>query len=263
MADKALGDTLSDTSNMESFETSLLNLSQIVRDKRLQARTKMDPATVGKYEDLYARGQELPPVEVHMVRGKPYLVDGWHRVEAAIRLQMPRISAKVVEGSDFPRATIAASMANMRHGLPMKSRDVTKAMKRAFSAFIKAKLFIKPNGRWMTYQEISHKLGGHRTPSTLFGWARKHHSRFAQAMSREDRSMKQWNGMPGGGSPANCRPTSPHNMVLQAIQSLEAAFSAMNDQLSQGQLIANLDEVLDTMRKQLSPEILRASKMEF
>ena len=176
---------------------------------------------------------------------------------------MQHISAKVVEGSDFPRAMIAASMANMKHGLPMKSRDVTKAMKRAFSAFIKAKLFIKPNGRWMTYQEISHKLGGHRTASTLFGWARKHHPKFSHDMSREDRSMKQWNGVVGGGSRASCRPTSPHNMMLQAIQSLEAAFRAMNDQESQGRLIANLDEVLDTMKKQLPPEILRASKMEF
>jgi hypothetical protein len=70
---------------------------------------------VASYTETY---DDLPPVTVANISGKLYLVDGWHRMAAALTLGKPEIVVNVDESlTTEADARIAAFKANVKHGV--------------------------------------------------------------------------------------------------------------------------------------------------
>jgi hypothetical protein len=107
----------------------------IILDDRLQARVKVDEDLVAEYSEvLFAAwrdiaGYPFPPVEVYDISGKMYVVDGFHRVLAALRceVKLETIPAVIRKGS-MDDAVLAAVKSNATHGLRRSTADKRRAV---------------------------------------------------------------------------------------------------------------------------------------
>ncbi len=177
---------------MNAFDTKdirSLKVNSIQQDRRLQARIEdlkapptqkaakaINKLTVESYAKSMKAGAVFPPVQVHMIGGVPYLVDGWHRLEATKKIGSKEIEAEVTHDSTWEEALQAAAVANLRHGLRLQTK---KQRERAFDMFIEGKGHIKIPARGrrklelMTKTDIAAQFGvGHQTVGR---WIKQRH----------------------------------------------------------------------------------------
>src|SRR6478752_1535026 len=98
---------------MSAATQSRVPLQDLVLIPELSPRAKMCEETVIRYMESFT---SLPPVRVQ--RGTNVVVDGYHRVEAAIRLGLEEIPAREDPIPD-EELKLAAGVANVAHGQPL------------------------------------------------------------------------------------------------------------------------------------------------
>ena len=103
----------------------------IVLDTACQARAALDRDTVAEYCERYQAGLHLPPVDVFMVDGEFYLVDGFHRLAAARKALEGFLDVRVVGEGTLEEARWYALKANLTHGLRRTNDDKRQAVKLA------------------------------------------------------------------------------------------------------------------------------------
>lgn len=141
-----------------------------------------------RYAALIKNGVELPPVDVALMDGVLYLVDGFHRVRALKEAGRCRVKA-VVKPMTWPEAVKMAVQANTKHGIPLKKKDI----RRAFRMFIKAGLHKKRVGIGkgrivlMSYREVTeHAVGNAVAHGTVRNWIKRDFPSLFEQMGRPD-----------------------------------------------------------------------------
>jgi hypothetical protein len=104
-----------------------INITDITIDESMQVRAGLDEPTVSQYEESLREGAAFPQVLVWAEGGAYILLDGFHRVEAMRRAGFIDTDAKQFTGSKS-EATIAAVVANARHGLRLTGKDLRAAI---------------------------------------------------------------------------------------------------------------------------------------
>lgn len=129
-------------------------ITKIRRDGGTQSRATLNIQIIDEYAAAMRRDEEFPPIKL-IYTGEAYiLVDGFHRVEAAIKAKLDTISADVEPGT-LEDAQWASYAANPAHGLPRSSDD----KRRAIAAALK-----HPKGGEKSDREIaSHIRVDHKT----------------------------------------------------------------------------------------------------
>ena len=97
------------------LETILIN--DLVLMPELSPRERMSEETVIRYMESFA---SLPPIRVQA--GGYVVVDGFHRVEAAVRLGMEAVVAELHEIPD-EELRMVAGLANVQHGQPLSRME--------------------------------------------------------------------------------------------------------------------------------------------
>ncbi len=100
-----------------------------IQDGGAQMRVEMKPDVVLDYAEDMAAGATFPPVEVYYDGSIYWLADGYHRVEAARKLEHETIDAEVREGGKRD-AIIHGIGANASHGLRRAQADKRRAVER-------------------------------------------------------------------------------------------------------------------------------------
>ncbi len=100
-----------------------------IGDGGAQMRVEMDPSTVRDYADNMAAGAPFPPVVVYYDGTDYWLGDGFHRVEAARKLEHETIEAEVRDG-DARQAILHGIGSNASHGLRRTQADKRRAVER-------------------------------------------------------------------------------------------------------------------------------------
>lgn len=114
----------------------MMLIAHIRRDGGTQIRAGLDESTVADYVEQYRAQQKggesrsMPDVEVFHDGTDHWLVDGFHRVEAALRAGQKRIAAAIKPGTQSA-AILAACAANQTHGLRRSNADKRRAIKTA------------------------------------------------------------------------------------------------------------------------------------
>ncbi|WP_324806601.1 ParB N-terminal domain-containing protein [Sphingomonas sp. LY29] len=92
-------------------------------DQRFQMRADgLDEQRVKKYAFDMRRGDGFPAITVASIDGRLNVLDGFHRVEAALRAELPDINAKIAKLTE-KAAVREAIKANARHGLNLNRKD--------------------------------------------------------------------------------------------------------------------------------------------
>lgn len=144
-------------------------IHDIFRDDTLQVRQRVDPRTIQKYAEAMRADAEFPPVTLAHIDGSLYLVDGWHRVAAALANNQYLIWADISEMT-FDEARWYAAKANTEHGLPLKAKE----LREVFRAFIDTRQHVLPHGL-MPYRDIAKRIG--KPFSTTRNWMKADYPR--------------------------------------------------------------------------------------
>ena len=118
-------------------ETRELQIKDIIADEGFMIRNSLDKQVVSQYKDDYETIIQQAPITVYDTPAGLYLVDGFHRINAARQLNKETISAVIKHGS-VEDAYAAACLANLRHGKPLSRTEKQKAIKE----------FIKLHPKW-------------------------------------------------------------------------------------------------------------------
>lgn len=106
----------------------------VVDDPRFQVRETLDEATVEHYRTIL---DQLPPIRVARIDGRLVLIDGRHRVEAALREGRRELPA-VIKDLDEREALREAIRANAKNGLPLTLAERKRAAVRLLKLFPEA-----------------------------------------------------------------------------------------------------------------------------
>jgi uncharacterized ParB-like nuclease family protein len=111
----------------------LIKIADIDLERSIQVRAKIDTRTVNEYtEHMAAKKPPLPPIVLFGPdsRGKYYLSEGWHRLEAHKKAGRASIQATIREGG-WKDALEHALGSNAQHGLRRSNADKRHAVKLA------------------------------------------------------------------------------------------------------------------------------------
>ncbi|AYJ86692.1 hypothetical protein D3Y57_12895 [Sphingomonas paeninsulae] len=142
-----------DASATYQWTTTPLSIATIRVERELQGRVKTDEVTVRRYADDMAKGDTFPSIQVAKVKRSYYVVDGFHRLEAARSLGHQTIVADVSTMTQT-EATMFAINSNRTHGLTPKPAD----KRRSFSLYVATGLHLLPNGRLKSSRMIADEL---------------------------------------------------------------------------------------------------------
>jgi len=100
-----------------------------IQDGGAQMRVEMKPDIVREYADDMAAGDVFKPVVLYYDGTSYWLGDGYHRVEAARKLERETIDADVRDG-DARQAILHGVGSNASHGLRRTQADKRRAVER-------------------------------------------------------------------------------------------------------------------------------------
>ena len=112
------------TATITTIQT--LNID-LIQDGGAQMRVEMSDQTIADYAEELIAGTVFPPVIVYYDGEAYWLADGFHRVEAARKVERETIEAEIREGSDRD-AILHGIGANARHGLRRTQADKRHAV---------------------------------------------------------------------------------------------------------------------------------------
>ncbi|MBI4749179.1 MAG: ParB N-terminal domain-containing protein [Acidobacteria bacterium] len=130
MADKTDSEIKNDSAptqlaNMSAepkFTQVNLALDHLRIDGNTQSRAGINWNVVETYAERLVAGDQFPPVDVYFDEHQYWLADGFHRVEAARRVQYTAFPARVFHGSRR-EAQLHSIQSNITHGLQRSDAD--------------------------------------------------------------------------------------------------------------------------------------------
>lgn len=218
-------------------EVRQIALDHLVLDPSFQVREKLDFGRIKGMATAVESGVELPPIRVADVKGVLKVVDGWHRVAAHKAAGIREVRAVVWAMSD--RAACAeAGLANLTHGLPLKSKEVRKA----FNAFIADKRHRKPGGGVLSLRELAvAATGGMKSYGTVRTWLKEDHPRtFQESYQRDPDAGAGEGGPPRIPTPEEARRDAAHD----ALADVRDAALAMETPHGRGEVVEQLEAIL-------------------
>ena len=110
-------------------ERQRVPIASLTVDSDVQSRIRLYNGQVDEYADRMAAGETFPPLSVVDDGQHRYVVDGWHRLEAAKRLDREHVEVRLYRG-DRSQALLYAAGANATHGLRRSNAEKQRAIKR-------------------------------------------------------------------------------------------------------------------------------------
>jgi len=123
----ATDDAVADASEVKKER---LRISLIRLDAGTQPREKVDPEVVEDYAEVMSSRVKLPPVVVYFDGTDYFLADGFHRVQAHLRLEQEEVDAEVRNGTREDACWFGFG-ANREHGLRRSRADTERAIRQA------------------------------------------------------------------------------------------------------------------------------------
>ena len=142
-----------------SDERRLYLLEDIQIDEpRFQSRNDISGEAVETYAQSYENGADMPPVDIALLDdGRLYLIDGFHRCRARMRMGAVWgfIDAVLHKNLSEADARFFSIKENMKNGLPLRSR---RDREKAFAIYVETGRCRYPNGMLKSYREIAEEL---------------------------------------------------------------------------------------------------------
>lgn len=134
-----------ETFDLSRCQTVVVELAEIRRDVKINARESINQDVVADYEQslfegdnakrMTSKAKKPDPIQPALLKAEPfqgfYILDGWHRIEAASKSGVWKIGATIYNASRSyteQEARLMAATVNAAHGLRRSSADKRKAV---------------------------------------------------------------------------------------------------------------------------------------
>lgn len=215
----------------------VVELDEIIRDRRFQVRSRTDAQTVKAYASAMQAGSEFPPVTLAEIDGRLFLIDGFHRFEAAISIGRQSMEASVVTMTER-EALKASAVANLTHGLRLTKTEKLNA----FKQFIKGGGHLKERGKLKSYREIASELHGIGTHGTIRNWMMKHFPRIARQMGDDKPGNRR----------ADVPEMNPERERAKAIRDALGEARTLLDLVSDPEEVYHIREMVEALMMEVS-----------
>ena len=146
-----------------------LGLDAVQCDKRFQPRVDgVSQPLVNKYAWDLKRGDLFPPILVGRVGKGLYVLDGFHRVEAARMAGLNEISARVAPMREETAVWVAIE-ANATHGKNLSGKD----KRHCFERYCATERHLRPDGTIKSLRQMRAELHNIAHPTTLSKWLKQ------------------------------------------------------------------------------------------
>ena len=186
------------------------------------AQGKLSPAAVTRYATkLRNEGPEsLPPILVARYRGRLYVVDGFHRVEAYRAEGFTTIPA-IVRAMTLKDARWEAIACNSTHGLPLSPT----IRKEAFRRYMQARQYIAADGTIKSYRDMAIDFNGFISKSGVHKYMDQLYPEIAAQIAEDHHGLTE--GAPKGGLQDWPATRTPHEALVQGVR--DAVTEALAD----------------------------------
>lgn len=220
------------------MKTGEIRLDSLVMDPALQIRSGTSMGTVKEYRDAMRSGVEFPLVTVAAIDPADdlkgfVLIDGWHRVLAAKKIGLGRITATIVAETEPKRLRWLAAAANRSHGLRLGRKD----RRSVFKAYVQAgEHRHKDRGqRVKSAREMAKDLQGIVSDRRIPEWMRQDFPKVYEAMQK--RGLEENPGADfGKGHPDEHHLELAHHSLAQ----FTAAFRAITSDTYKTELVDSI-----------------------
>ncbi len=219
----------------------MVAINSVNLDSRFQMRAELNQGVIDEYTELIRdNGGKWPfdaAVQCVEVSGKVYVVDGWHRVKAALAAGEDQILVQTTKGTERD-ALRAALRANSAHGLRRSNADKRRAVRAALA---------DADIREMSHRQVADLCGvSHNFVATIAG-----------AMSFDDSSPRKTAGADGADRPATMQAAETQRADIRGELNAD---SSRSDREIAGQLSCDHKTVAKVRRAlQESEEFERAA----
>jgi hypothetical protein len=155
--------------SMNPIRRENVPIDELVLDKVFQVRTKLNEKAIRQYKDAYRSDRQLDAIRVADVDGALILVDGWHRVTALQQLGKSMVEAEITPMSRDD-ALWAASIANVKHGVPLSKDDHLKIFVNYMATGRHIKRDTEDGPEYKSYRELENDIPIHRSHATIRNW---------------------------------------------------------------------------------------------
>lgn len=100
-----------------------VKIDDLVFDREIYPRLQVRWETVHKYKEAMRAESVFPPILVARYKGKLYLLDGWHRVEAHKRLGAKEVQAIIIKPKNRNEMFTKAVECNTTHGRTLNTKE--------------------------------------------------------------------------------------------------------------------------------------------
>jgi hypothetical protein len=121
------------------MKEELVKIADLVFDSELYPRMKVAWFTAYSYAQAMRSGKDFPPIIVGVLKGKKYVVDGWHRVEARKLLKEEYIQAMVRKYDTEKLLFEDAVRYNNAHGKQLSMQEKTRIIDKMKAMHFKMK----------------------------------------------------------------------------------------------------------------------------
>lgn len=105
------------------MKNAIVKLDEVLLDEELYPRRKESWVTAYGYSQAMKAGSKFPPIVVANHKGKKYLIDGWHRMQAYRKNGVEYADAEVFKAKDRTEMYIEAVRRNATHGRPFTFQE--------------------------------------------------------------------------------------------------------------------------------------------
>jgi hypothetical protein len=99
-----------------------LRIETLILDPKIQSRVELDDTAIRDYCEEMMGGANFPPIDVRSDGTSFWVVNGFHRVKAALKAGKTEISAEVTEG-DYRSALLASAGVNRTNGVRRTNKE--------------------------------------------------------------------------------------------------------------------------------------------
>lgn len=157
--------TISTSTNGPIWRYRTVGLRSLNTDPRFQMRAALDDKRVAKYAHAMRRGEGFPAVTIASIDGHLYLLDGFHRVAAAMKAGVTELNARIAKLTE-KAALHEAIKANADHGLNLNRKD----KQNIFRLYLERGDHLRRDGSPKSLRQMARDLQHLVTHGTIRNW---------------------------------------------------------------------------------------------
>jgi hypothetical protein len=224
-----------------------VKIEDIIEEASFQSTNRFEMSTAKEYATKYKAGEDMPPVELALVKGKLVLIDGAHR-KAAQKLNGEYQIKAIVTPMTLAEAAIAALKANTTNGKQLTLNQRREKVQRLYEL----KLYKDEYGNPRSFQAMAKLINNVYSDDSIANWIKKYHPRtysWIDTNLPHRKRKREYTGPLGLGGGGAHKVNIQLKGAKEHLNNAELAFFSVQNESERTGIIREAEEMLKRMEE--------------